>query len=79
MVGTMTVVKSINNNKLRLALLRIAELAGPDNCAPDILELLEEALAMTEGIGEEKAPIRGLCLSYQFGAPGALHHPGRQS
>ncbi|MNE84361.1 hypothetical protein D3C80_1812600 [compost metagenome] len=64
------------NNKLRSVLLKIVGAAGPDNCDADIIDMLNEALGLTENTGEEKAPMRGLCSSYQLGAPGALHHPG---
>lgn len=74
----MTAVQSRNNNNLRGILLKMAALAGPDNCDMDIVELLNEALALTDGRGDEKAPCRGPCSSYQIGAPGALHHPGGQ-
>lgn len=74
----MTAVQFRNNNNLRGVLLKILSLAGPDNCDVDIVDLLNEALALMEDKGDEKAPIRGLCSSYQLGAPCALHHPGGQ-
>ena len=74
----MTAVQFRNNNNLRGILLKIVAIAGPDNCDVDIVDLLNEALALTEIKGDEKAPIRGLCSSYQLGASGALHHPGGQ-
>jgi hypothetical protein len=50
----MAAVQLINNNNLRGILLKIVAIAGPDNCDMDIVDLLNEALALTEG--DEKAP-----------------------
>lgn len=72
----MTAVQFRNNNNLRGILLKIVALAGPDNCDSDIVDMLNEALALAEASEDEKAPVRGHCVSYQLGTPGALHHPG---
>lgn len=59
----MAAVQLINNNNVRGILLKIVAIAGPDNCDMEIVDLLNEALELTEG--DEKAPWVGAELLNQ--------------
>ncbi|HHQ4661828.1 MULTISPECIES: hypothetical protein [Aeromonas] len=52
---------------------QMLDLAGPDNCSAELVELMKEGLAITQN---ETAPWVGAALLNQAGLPRPGNHPG---
>jgi len=60
-------------SKLRDIMKQMLDLAGPDNCSAELVELMKEGLAITQN---ETAPCVGAALLNQAGLPRPGNHPG---